>query len=88
MKIKKNHCFSVALVFIGAGRDKTKKGFWVPGSDHVTYQAFVERNPGREEPTIKPVSEVSRSQRCKPRGGGDGNGKELRAVGRWHVVGA
>lgn len=46
----------------------------------------MERNPGREEPTMRPVSErtVSPSQkRCKPR---EKNGRELRAVGRWDVV--
>lgn len=62
-------------------------GFWVPGSDRVTYQAFMERNRGREELTMRPVSErkVSPSQRrCKPRQ--EKNGRELRAVGRWDLV--
>lgn len=64
---------------------KTKHDSWVPGSGRLTYQAFVERNPGKEEPTMKSVSVVSRSQRgCETQ---RGDGRELRAAGRWDVVG-
>lgn len=61
---------------------KTKNGSWVPGSDRLTYQAFVERNPGKEEPTMKSVSVVSRSQRgCKTQRGGWEGAKSCREVG-------
>lgn len=65
--------FFCCICFSRAEMGKTKNGSWVPGSERLTYQAFVERNPGKEEPTMKSVSVVSRSERgCKTQRGGMG----------------
>lgn len=73
--------FFCCICFSHAEMGKTKNGSWVPGSDRLTYQAFVERNPGRGGHNEVCVCGFQISKRMQyPEGGWEG-AKSCREVG-------